>query len=698
MGCAPLGYSMAPRPLWSSALRHHWKGVDCEEWLNVLDGFEDNFGRALLWAVDVPGRICVLGEHSDYVPYIGAKIVTFASAEQRMRALVAPREDGVVRIGSSLRGCEVTEFTLEEEDFEGEWLNVLDERGVPEQHWSNYVRGAVAHTLKLHELKYGFDMFLDSTIPPASGTSSSSALTTCGMIAIHLANGLCWSRESIAREGGGAEWYVGTRGGMMDHATMAYAEKGMMLGLQFRPFQAASLRGEVLGCKWYSVFTHPADKGGPMMDAFNELALVQQSIIPRIMENRVFEHPRDHFDWENVVELIDETVESARFGRIRVKDRFRYVMREYSRVVDFCNALEDNNVESMSNMLEEAWIDTRDLLGTHTQEMEDEAVRLRAIPGVLGVKVLGAGFGGNLLVLAGEDAELGDDAVEHTLGDGLGILELESDSPLNPRCAAILLCGGKGSRMASQGIDVHKPLIPVDGVPSLLRVLDQLMECGVGFDCTLVVVPNERVGEYEDVLSDRDCKVVVQHNPLGTGDAVNCALNHLPDGIEHVYVSFGTQPLVQNGTVRASLEHQIKNNLGFTLPTTITTDPYAPLVRDAAGRVADSVETHLEGVEKPEVGEANVGAYWVTIEALNSVLTPLVASKWNGKRYDTLSGELGFPNEMVRACLKTGVGVDGIPCAEPSEMVGIKRIEDVAIVENHYEMRGRWDAGGQSSE
>ncbi len=694
MDSDPLGDSMTPRPLWSSALRHRWESKGCNEWLSVLDGFENNFGRALLWALDVPGRICVLGEHSDYVPYIKASVITFASAEQRMRALVAPREDGVVRIGSSLSGCDVTEFTLGEEVFEGEWLDALDERGVPEQHWSNYVRGAVAHTLKLHELKFGFDMFLDSTIAPASGTSSSSALTTCGMVAIHLANGLSWNRESITKEGGEAEWYVGTRGGMMDHATMAYAEEGKMLGLQFRPFVATSLRGEALGCKWYSVFTHPADKGGTMMDAFNELALVQQTIIPQNIDNLVFENPGDHLGWEIVMELIDEVIESARFGRIRVKDRFRYVMREYNRVVDFRNALEDSNVGVMSNMLEESWIDTRDLLGTHTQEMEDEAIRLRAIPGVLGVKVLGAGFGGNLLVLADDCAELGEGAVEQTPGKGLEALELESESTLDVKCAAILLCGGKGSRMASQGIEVHKPLIPIDGVPSLLRVLDQLEECAVEFDCTLVVVPPDKVGEYEIVLLDRECKVLVQHNPMGTGDAVNCALSHLPDDIEHVYVSFGTQPLVQNGTIHASLEHQIENGLGFTLPTTITTNPYAPLIRDADKRVVDSVETHLEGAEKLEVGEANVGAYWATIGTLNSVLTQIVASKWSGKKYNTPSGELGYPNEMVRACLNAGVSVDGIPCADPSEMIGIKRIEDVTIVENYYEMRKRWAANG----
>jgi bifunctional N-acetylglucosamine-1-phosphate-uridyltransferase/glucosamine-1-phosphate-acetyltransferase GlmU-like protein len=303
------------------------------------------------------------------------------------------------------------------------------------------------------------------------------------------------------------------------------------------------------------------------------------------------------------------------------------------------------------------------------------------------------------LILAKEGVDLGEGVVCQTPGKGVSILDMNEDvRPPETRCAAVLLCGGKGSRMVSQGIDVHKPLIPISGIPSLIHVLNQLNSCGIDFSTRIVVVPPNRVEEYEVVLKGLDCSVVAQPNALGTGDAVHCTLNAIPEDVEHVYVSFGTQPLVQNDSVLASLKHHIDNHLGFTLPTTITPNPYAPLIRGGGGKVMDSVETHLEGVEKPSIGEANIGAYWVSVSALKGVLVPLVEHKWNGESYDTASGELGFPNEMVRACLEVGVGVDGIPCAEPSEMIGIKRIEDVAMVEREYERRARWAVGGQISE
>jgi galactokinase/CTP:molybdopterin cytidylyltransferase MocA len=690
---------MAVRPVWSEALRHHWGDIASSHWISTLDGFEALFGKALLWAVEVPGRVCILGDHSDYVPYLRANIITFASDNQRMRVLVSPRDDGRIRIASSLDGCELTEFDIQEERYDGDWLDGLDERGAPDSHWSNYVRGAVAYTQSLNELRFGFDMFVDSTIPPASGSSSSSALTLCSLLATHLSNGLTWDRENLARMGGSAEWYVGTRGGMMDHATMVYAEDGGMLNLQFNPFGVISIPCVQSEYCWYSKFTHPADKGGPMLAAFNELAFVQQKLIPSTLNEVGFQHPRDRSEWGVVENNLDEYFEHPKMGVLRVRDRFRYVMKEYQRVVDFERALVGSDMSSIGGLLDEAWEDTRDLLGTHTPMMEEEAARLKKIEGVVGVKVLGAGFGGNLLILAKEGVDLGEDVVCQTPGKGVSILDMkESVRPPNTRCAAVLLCGGKGSRMASQGIDVHKPLIPVSGIPSLIHVLNQLDDCEIDFSTRIVVVPPNKVDEYELVLKELRCSVVAQPNALGTGDAVHCAMDEIPDDVDHVYVSFGTQPLVQNDSVLASLKHHIDNDLGFTLPTTITPNPYAPLIRGIDGKVADSVETHLEGVEKPSVGEANIGAYWVSVTALKAVLMPLVESKWNGESYDTTSGELGFPNEMVRACLVAGIGVDGIPCAEPSEMIGIKRIEDVAIVEREYERRARWAAGGQISE
>ena len=381
--------------------------------------FETSFGKTPKFEVDVGARICILGEHSDYVPWLRSNIITFSSANQRMRAQISPRLDGVIKIATTLEGCLSSEFSIQDVQITGDWLEALNSREIPDLHWSNYVKGAVAYLVNKRKIKNGFELLIDSDIPASAGASSSSALTLCGLAAAHLANEIPWTPEDLAVMGGEAEWYVGTRGGMMDHATMMFAEEGGMLKLEFSPFEVGLIE-DCLGCRWFSVFTHPADKGGAVRDAFNELAFVQREIIPSYLEGGV-----DGVDLEQLMDRLPVTIEHEKFGLVRVRDRFQFVINEYNRVQSLLSHTMKNDWRYISGLFDSSWNDTRDLLGTHTPEMERVAVELREKPGVLGVKVLGAGFGGNLLVCTKQDVDLGPDAVEHQPGKGFNIRILQ---------------------------------------------------------------------------------------------------------------------------------------------------------------------------------------------------------------------------------------------------------------------------------
>ncbi len=248
--------------------------------------------------------------------------------------------------------------------------------------------------------------------------------------------------------------------------------------------------------------------------------------------------------------------------------------------------------------------------------------------------------------------------------------------------AAVLLCGGKGSRMLAGGVTTHKPLLEVGGMPATRFVVEGLMGGNLEFSQIIIVVPPGRESEYEKALDGLGCRIIAQENALGTGNAVYDALDHLLSPIEHVYVSFGTQPLVRKDTIEGALDVHLADKLGFTLATVVMDNPYAPLLRDASGSVSGSVETHLEGAEMPERGETNIGAYWASRAALEGVLRELHNELFseNENRYATISGELGFPNEMVRGCLAAGLGVEGVPIADEIEMLGIKTPETLAAI------------------
>ncbi len=243
--------------------------------------------------------------------------------------------------------------------------------------------------------------------------------------------------------------------------------------------------------------------------------------------------------------------------------------------------------------------------------------------------------------------------------------------------AAVLLCGGKGSRMLEGGITTHKPLLEVGGMPATRFVVERLLNGNLEFVQILIVVPPGREKEYDSALDGLECQIITQNYALGTGDAVYHSLQYLSAAVEHLYVSFGTQPLVRNETVEGVLEFHLQEKLDFTLATVMKENPYAPLIRDSDGNVTESLETHLENVTMPDYGETNIGAYWASRNALDDVLCELHNSLYlvDEKKYDTHSGELGYPNEMVRGCLVVGLGVDGVPIADEIEMMGIKTPE-----------------------
>jgi bifunctional N-acetylglucosamine-1-phosphate-uridyltransferase/glucosamine-1-phosphate-acetyltransferase GlmU-like protein len=256
------------------------------------------------------------------------------------------------------------------------------------------------------------------------------------------------------------------------------------------------------------------------------------------------------------------------------------------------------------------------------------------------------------------------------------------DNP-TPPLAAVLLCGGKGSRMLEQGITTHKPLLNLNGIPSTKLIIQQLLNSQLNFSQILVVVPPGREPDYEGALIGLGVKIITQHEALGTGNAVHCIIDELLSPIEQVYVSFGTQPLIRTTTIEAALAHHLASGAGFTLPTTFRKDPYAPLIRDEMGEVVGSIETHLDNAEMPTFGETNVGGYWSSKYALEIVLGKLHSNLYDdgNKRYNTNSGELGFPNEMTRGCLEIGLGVEGIAIADPEEVVGLKTPEHIGEIE-----------------
>src|SRR5215217_8092707 len=206
----------------------------CARLLRLSTLFFDRYGDGPVSLLRAPARINLLGEHIDYVYYLPTASLTFGSRERDALMLYRNSGDPQVRGASTCASYEPSSFPVLAgqvptfgQNVTGEWLEFLSQRGTPTPHWQNYVRGAVtfAHGKFGEQIKAGFDFVLDSNIPAGGGASSSSALVVLGGAAIREVNDVSFTLGELAGDSAMAEWYIGTRGGSMDHTTICLAQR-----------------------------------------------------------------------------------------------------------------------------------------------------------------------------------------------------------------------------------------------------------------------------------------------------------------------------------------------------------------------------------------------------------------------------------------------------------------------------------------
>ena len=240
------------------------------------------FGDGPVSVLRVPARINILGEHVDYVSYLPTASLPFGSREHDMLMLYRGSATDRVRGASTLNEYPPFSFTFSEGpslgtkgNDEADWLSYLYEHPAHAPHWSNYVKGAVFFTRNNcgAQALRGFDFVVDSSIPAGGGASSSSALVVLASAAVRDVNKLSYAPMGLAREAAKAEWYVGTRGGEMDHITMCLAKRDHAVLISYLDQQTRQVALPGRQFRWVTFFSKAADKGRDVMIEYNERAI-----------------------------------------------------------------------------------------------------------------------------------------------------------------------------------------------------------------------------------------------------------------------------------------------------------------------------------------------------------------------------------------------------------------------------------------
>ena len=340
----------------------------------VRDGFAELYGTAPEGVWSAPGRVNLIGEHTDYNDGF---VMPFALPHTAVAA-VSRRTDGVLRLHSA--------------DVEGGVVELRLDELVPEsdRNWTAYPAGVVWALREAGHPVTGADVHLASTVPSGAGLSSSAALEVVVALALNDLYELGLKRWQLARLCQRAEnVYVGAPTGIMDQTASACCEPGHALFLDTRdlsqkqiPFDLAAEGMRLLVVDTRVKHAHNegeygkrragCEKGAALLgvDALRDLPYGElDAALARLG------------DEEEVVRLV------------------RHVVTEDERVEKVVALLESGDTRAIGPVLIEGHASLRDDFRISCPEL-DLVVDTALASGALGARMTGGGFGGSAIVLA----------------------------------------------------------------------------------------------------------------------------------------------------------------------------------------------------------------------------------------------------------------------------------------------------------
>ncbi len=440
-----------------------WEGGELERAGALARDVRASAGAdARLFAVRAPGRVNLIGEHTDYS---GLPVLPVA-IDRSTIIVAAPNGSAEIDLGNAAPTYAARRFSLE--------------RRIPPypvSDWANYVKAAIQGVID-HFVPRGTEfalrgatMMVDSRVPPAAGLSSSAALTVASALAFMAVNGLELSALETAAMVGQSEWYVGTRAGGMDQAASLLGRRDHALFIEFDPLRARAVRVPSNAALVVADSLEVADKSGKVRDEYNR-RVVECALAARLLARalgldgvRVLGDVVRKLDSWRAADLVLtlEAAAPARLGvdledaaailkmaaaalraellgegadRIRLDSarplevlrRARHVLGETERVIRAAAALEAGRLDEMGALMNASHQSLASDFDCSTARL-NAMVECARDGGALGARLTGAGFGGSIVALCPADrAEAVIDALDHGFYARLGGAGLNSSA------------------------------------------------------------------------------------------------------------------------------------------------------------------------------------------------------------------------------------------------------------------------------
>jgi galactokinase len=337
--------------------------------------FETYFNAKPKFMVRAPGRVNLIGEHTDY----NDGFVLPMAIDREVCIALNPRDDDTTRL-----------FSLDLKTDSVFNLHSLH----PSNGWDAYPQGVANELIKAgYEIK-GFDGIITGDVPRGAGLSSSAAVELATAKAFSVVSGFEWDAVQMAKLSQKAEnEWVGVNSGIMDQMASAVCKEGFALFLDCRSLE----------------FQHvplPENLSVVILDTSTRRGLVESAYNERRSQCE------EAAKWFGVkalrdVKLDSETwkVESGKMKEERelVFKRARHVISENERVLEAIQAMKDGNVKRLGELFNQSHQSLRNDFEVTNDALNIIVECAREQMGCYGARMTGAGFGGCAVALVNEN-------------------------------------------------------------------------------------------------------------------------------------------------------------------------------------------------------------------------------------------------------------------------------------------------------
>lgn len=335
--------------------------------------FQTHFNAKPEIIVRAPGRVNLIGEHTDY----NDGFVLPMAIDREVMIALRPREDKTVRL-----------FSLDLETESAFELSSL----VREGDWIEYPKGIAYELLKAGFKLKGFDAIMTGDVPRGAGLSSSAAVELAVARAFSAVSGFEWNAPAMAKLAQKAEnEWVGVNCGIMDQMASAACKEGFALFLDCRSLE---IQHAPLPSGVSVVILDTSTRRGLVDSAYNE------------RRSQCEEAAR----WFGVKALRDVTVEEferktkAEKGLSEVAmRRAKHIVTENARVLEAIEVMRNGNVKRLGELFNASHDSLRDDFEVTNDALNIVVECAREQSSCYGARMTGAGFGGCAVALVKEE-------------------------------------------------------------------------------------------------------------------------------------------------------------------------------------------------------------------------------------------------------------------------------------------------------